>query len=143
MSRYIDFTTDDAVKDVLALLQAHTADIGNTGVIQEYSRPVNSELEDIIVGAIDIDSNTLQHCTVNVNIHVKDLSRKVDTVTDYKPNSARLNALTKKLTPLLDGVVIAGHWFSVVAFIAGPLLQGDIHQSYMNLRLELRQTTKS
>lgn len=143
MSRYLDYTTDDAVKDVLVLLQTHSADLAISGVIQEYTRPVDSDKEDIVVNAIDIDAALLQWCTVNIDIHVPDLSRTTNGKIDYKPNSARLNALTKIVKQIVDGIQISDHWFAYISFIAGPLQQTEIHHSYMNVRLELKQTTKT
>ncbi|MEI6865565.1 hypothetical protein [Flavicella sp.] len=73
-----------------------------TGQIYKISRPLKSQLEDVVINCLTINGEYLQSGYVNVNIYVRDLqSGLVDT--------KRLEVLSEIAIKLLDNKKSASH----------------------------------
>ncbi|MHA8064929.1 hypothetical protein [Aquirufa aurantiipilula] len=104
-----------------------------TGGIYKGKRPQNSTLEDIVINAITIDSETLQTGAANVNIYVRDQEVNVDGTIQQLPDSARLSVLADLAIPLLESVYGPNYNF----YIAGQGIfdEPEINQHSINLKI--------
>lgn len=66
------------------------------------ARPLDSQKNDIVIGALQVPDEVLMPSTVLVNIYAKDLK----SGTSFLPDLALLNNVTKFLLPLFDEVYL-------------------------------------
>lgn len=104
-----------------------------TGGIYKGKRPQNSLLEDIVINAITIDTETLQTGVTNVNIYVRDQEVNVDGTIQQLPDSIRLNALMALAFPLLESVYGPSYNFFIEG--QGVYEESEINQHFINLRI--------
>lgn len=64
-----------------------------TGRVSKDWGPSNSDKEEIVVNSITVDNETAQIGISNVNIHVPNISVKIDGIDQEQPNNKRFTAL--------------------------------------------------
>lgn len=120
------------------LFQLVTSAIGTTltGGVYQIERPLDSNLEDIVVGTLPFDENQIAVC--NVNIFVPDkavgIAGKPNMVADLK----RLGELTDIVVDALDQDTDLGQNYHYRITNQSLLDVPDTDQHFVNLRLELR-----
>lgn len=102
-----------------------------SGELCNGGRPLNSQKEDIVVNTITITTITKpQLATSNINIHVK------DTITDGKPDTKRLKAITRIVRKVFESNQFIGK--SVYISDLGMLQESEQKEHYVNLRIQWR-----
>jgi len=105
-----------------------------TGGVYRMSRPLNSELEDIVVNTIVLSQEFLpQIGTSNINIHVKDMSVNIGGVRQLMPDLERLESLSELVLATLRGANIQGLTISVEN--QTTIAVNDINQHFVNIRI--------
>lgn len=126
------FDTDKILFLLLKNDAAIAAEI--TGGVYRMSRPLNSELEDIVVNTIVLSQEFYpQIGTSNVNIHVKDMSANIGGVKQQMPNTERLAELSEFVLTSLRGANIQGLTISVEN--QTTLAETQINQHFVNIRI--------
>lgn len=64
-----------------------------SGIVSKNWGPADSGKEEIVVNSITTDSGTAQFGTVNVNIHVPNVTKKINGQDQVQPDNARFEAL--------------------------------------------------
>lgn len=95
-------TTLDVVDDLYQAL--NYTDIKNAidGDIYKHRRLLNSRKVDIVINSLPINSEQLQTCIANVNIHVPDIEVNVDGNIDYQPDHVKLKELASLVMLYLE-----------------------------------------
>lgn len=128
-------TTLDAVDKVFEVLDASALETEITGKIWKNRKPVgDDDKENVVVNSLSINNLQLQQGLVNVNVHVPNISVRVDGITDTTmPNHERLRELAKMTVDVLDD-----NWGSDFNFDVQQqvLVQDEVTKSwYINIRL--------
>lgn len=87
-------TTLDVVDDLYQALNVPAIKSEIDGDIYKHRRLLNSRKVDIVINSLPINSEQLQNCIGNVNIHVPDIEVNVDGNIDYQPDHVKLKELT-------------------------------------------------
>lgn len=129
-------TTFDILDIFYPLLNQSALKTAITGGVYKSERPLNSELEDVVIGTLPITTGTVQICVVNVNIHVSDLKLTIGGVEQYQPNIARLKVLAAIAAGILETYVSSNY----ILFITNLSLlkEETTHQHYINIRVEIQ-----
>ncbi|MEX6691257.1 hypothetical protein QTN47_27355 [Danxiaibacter flavus] len=102
-----------------------------TGDVYKEARPVNSNVEDIVINCLPVNNEQLQEAVANVNIHVPNLKIKVDNIQDSQPNLERLKDLTRIAVDLLSA------WGEDYNYeVQQQVLFSEGDQHYLNIRIE-------
>lgn len=130
-------TTED-IKDLLySYLAKSELKKAVTGDIYVDQRPQGSIKEDVVIGAIDIGSGSVQHGAFNVNIHVPAVTVKIGKVEQSQPDRKRLRLLSRIAIDLLKEVILGGVcsvWVANQTVIKEP----NLDNWFANIRLEIR-----
>lgn len=108
------------------------------GDLYKYRRPLNSKSEDVVINSLPFDTEALQQGTLNVNIHVPNLTLELDgAVDDTQPNTERLGELADIAMELLKDVwsYDGHHYFSAQQ---ENLIQDTNSSCYINIRVDFR-----
>jgi hypothetical protein len=125
------FDTDNVLYDVLKISSLKSAITGN---VYKRQRPVDSNLEDVVINSLPITNQQLQTCVSNVNIFVPDVKVTVNGVVTNVPNEERLEDLTvMAIQVVADGIKGDFTWdIQQHALIQDN--ESDSH--YSNIRIE-------
>lgn len=128
----ISFETDDILFEVLNA-STELKNAINGGIYVQGERPDNSSKEDIVINNIAITHELPQSGNSNVNIHVEDLTLKINGQEQRKANRERLRTLTSLTIAALKAARIEGltFWITNETVIKEPA----INQHYNNLRI--------
>jgi hypothetical protein len=100
--------TDILFKDLL------TQGFPLSGDVYKQLRPVNSELEDIVVNSLPVNAEQLQQAVLNVNIFVPNLKVSVNNLVDtFQPDWVRLKSLTSLVLEFLKSQSGSDYWYQV------------------------------
>lgn len=95
-------TVLDGKQWILELLLAAGVHNSISGKIYKDKRPSGSTKEDIVINSLTMTNDFLQNGVFNVNIYVPMISVKVDGITQFQKNNARLKQLADLVYPVLD-----------------------------------------
>lgn len=95
-------TTFELKSIVYNLVKASTFKTVLNGDIYIDERPLNSDKNDIVIGALSIPNEVLMPSTVLINIYAKNIKSGTTDV----PNLAVLNNATKLIMPLVDEIYL-------------------------------------
>jgi len=126
--------TRSAIDKVIEVIYNSPLRTAITGSIARR-RPINSEKEDIIVNSLPITFTQLQRGIVNVNIHVPNIDKTNNGVTDTEyPDYVRLKELTQMAIPILKNFIGEGFYFQVQQ----EQIIEETKSSYVNIRLNIQ-----
>ncbi len=99
-------TTLDLVDLVYEVLKTSSLKSSITGKVYEYQRPVNSNVEDVVINSLPITNDQLQEAIVNVNVFVPNLEvEETGDISRQVPNITRLKTLAGlAVQNLTDGI---------------------------------------
>lgn len=95
-------TTLDVVDAIFNALKGSTLENVISGSIYKHRRVLNSKKEDVVINSLPINNEQLQQCVANVNIHVPDVTFKVDGNVEYQPDHTRLLELAAEAVQSLE-----------------------------------------
>lgn len=111
-----------------------------TGNVYNGDRPADSKFEDVTINAITLGDGNIQRGTLNVNCHVPDLQIKTPDLVYRIKNHDRLKLIISTALTILNGN--RGTFWKDgrlwVSNISGPIAQPEIHQHYVNIRVEMK-----
>lgn len=127
-------TTLDQSNAIFNLLNVPEITSMITGAVRKERRDLNSEKEDIVIKSLTLGEGSRQFGVAFVNIHVKDVS--VTGRPGLFPNTARLEAIAKRVVPLLEET--DGDDFVLYIVDSRTVEEPQIDQHYLNLRVEVQ-----
>ncbi len=129
-------TTFDAVDIVWKKL--NTSLSGTiTGGVFKYSRPFNSQLEDVVINSLPINEGSIQNCILNINCFVQNIPAKINGVqNDNIPNSRRLSTIAAFVVSEL--AEISGDDFYFFVSSQAMLQNEGANEHYINIRLDFK-----
>lgn len=95
-------TVLDGKQWILDLLLAAGIHNAISGRIYKDKRPSGSTKEDIVINSLTMTNDYMQNGVFNVNIYVPMTSQKIDGITQFQKNNARLKQLADLVYPVLD-----------------------------------------
>ena len=105
-----------------------------TGDIYQGERPINSELEDIVINTIALTQNySPQLATTNINIHVKDKLIKAGGKQQRVENRERLKLLAGLALDTIRAAKVEGMGKTIDN--QATINQPEIGQHYVNIRI--------
>jgi len=127
-------TTLDIVDTINTRLQAVSSLSTLTGEIYKYQRPVDSDLEDIVINSLPITNEQLQQAVANVNVYVPDVVVTVSGKENRVPNLTRLKALAViVLAELMDRISGNFTWDVQQQLL---IQDSESNSHYVNIRLQ-------
>lgn len=94
--------TDIEIKDLMyKLIKASDIPKKVTGKVYKVPRPVNSQLEDVVISIVARSASEIQSFSVNVNLYVPDIKRE----DDYIENTVRLRELSRLCFDFFETIV--------------------------------------
>lgn len=118
-------TTLTIVTEMYKLLNAHN--LGVSGGVYKYVRPMDSNKEDIVINSLPITSEYMQKGVLNVNCYVPNFEQ------GNVPNTARLNEIALKLQ-----AIIQEYWGSnYVFYIENSQTIENGEEFYYNFRVKV------
>jgi hypothetical protein len=99
-------TTLDLVDVVYGVLKVSSLKGSISGKVYEYQRPVNSNVEDVVINSLPITNQQLQQAIVNVNVFVPNLAvEETGDISRQVPDVTRLKTLAGlAVQELTDGI---------------------------------------
>lgn len=109
---------------------------GLSGAIYQLQRPEGSDKEDLVIGTLSLDMETVQLGVFNLNLHVPNIKVKVNGREQSQPNRARMRVLSKLLQDAISELYIetCSAYITMIAEIKEP----NLDEWYVNHRLEVR-----
>ncbi len=105
-----------------------------TGELYMLVRPQNSNVEDIVINALALTGSQLQQGVINVNIHVPNLSVKINGKPDQtQPDLDRLQKIAKLVVEKLKDYNGDDHRFS--AQTGGIPYKDEDNTHFFNIRV--------
>lgn len=131
----LTYDTDTMLANILKGDGVITSTITGGIYSGDDARPDNSTKEDIAINTIDLTQEYLPQLGVsNVNIHVPDITLKINGEQQKKANRARLKQLTELVVKTLKAANIPG--VSLVVTNQKELAQTEISQHFVNIRID-------
>lgn len=94
--------TDIEIKDLIyKLIKASDIPKKVTGKVYKVPRPVNSQLEDVVISVVARSASEIQSFSVNVNLYVPDIKRE----DDYIEDTVRLRELSRLCFDFFETIV--------------------------------------
>lgn len=94
--------TDIEIKDLMyKLIKASDIPKRVTGKVYKVPRPVNSQLEDVVISIVARSASEIQSFSVNVNLYVPDIKRE----DDYIEDTIRLRELSRLCFDFFETIV--------------------------------------
>jgi len=120
------------------LYQLVTSCIGTTmtGGVYNIERPLDSKLEDIVVGTLPIGEEQVAIC--NINIFAPDKAVSISGKTTLVADIKRLKELTEIVTEALDQDTDLAQNYHYRIINQSIIEEPETDQHFVNLRLELR-----
>lgn len=108
---------------------------GINGGVYKMERPINSELEDVVINSLPLSGTQVQEGVLNINIYVKNLALNTGSSTsDEQPDTKRITELSK--LAMLD---FADYWSPNADYAFElentALYSEENKQHYINLRI--------
>lgn len=95
-------TTDIEIKDLIYQIIRYTELPGCiSGKVYKDLRPVNSQVEDVLISVVARSATEIQSFTVNVNLYVPDIKRE----DAYIENTSRLRYLCRVCADIFENIV--------------------------------------
>lgn len=108
-----------------------------TGGVFKYSRPFNSQLEDVVINSLPINEGSIQNCILNINCFVQNIPAKINGVqNDNIPNSRRLSTIAAFVVSEL--AEISGDDFYFFVSSQAMLQNEGANEHYINIRLDFK-----
>ncbi len=111
-----------------------------SGGIYKLTRPFGSKVEDIVINALSITTESIQKCVVNVNCYVPDLVANIQGKSTSMANTKRIKDIANDLVDMLSDYAGDGYYFYLQN---QNVLQADENQHYINLRIEVLFTNEN
>jgi hypothetical protein len=127
-------TTLDIVDAINTRLQAVSSLSTLSGKIYKYQRPVDSDLEDLVINCLPITNEQLQRAVANVNCYVPDTVVTVNGKENRVPNLTRLKAIAAIVMPALTDWISGSFTCDVQQQLLVPDSESNFH--YLNIRLQ-------
>lgn len=127
-------TTLDLVDVTWDRLNSSSLKTAITGKIYKYRRPVNSNVEDVVINSLPVTNEQLQRAVVNVNVFVPDVTISVNGNQDKVPNHVRLKQLAQTATSELNDRLIGDYSWEVQQQTV--LEDEESQQHFVNIRLQ-------
>jgi hypothetical protein len=124
-------TTLEAVDGVFGILQASLLSSAISGKIYKHRRPLGSQQEDVVIGALPITGDQLQRGVLNVNLHVPGLKISTPVGQDLQPDNVRMKELAGIAVGVLTDVWKDDYHFTVQQ----QTLIADGEDFYINIRI--------
>ena len=106
-----------------------------SGKVYKHKRPINSKLEDVVIGTLATINTDVQTAIINVNVHVQDLIIASNGAQESQANHLRLNQLAKYVMGMLDNKWLTNDYsFNIQQQTLFEDLEGKEH--YINIRIE-------
>ena len=126
------FDTDSILFALLNSNQAIKAMI--TGGVYNSQRPLNSEKEDIVVNTITLTQDSSpQEGVSNINIHVPDMTVKINSVQQTVINNGRLKVISEAVLAAIRSANIEG--LKCYPESQTTIQESEIKQHYCNIRI--------
>lgn len=107
----------------------------NGGVYVGEERPEDSQLEDIVVNTVSLESDALpQIGTSNINIFVPDSSKRIKGKIQVSANRQRLDALSREVMAIIRNTIIPG--IKVIPKNVTILAETNVKQHFVNIRCD-------
>lgn len=107
----------------------------NGGVYVGEERPEDSQLEDIVVNTVSLESDALpQIGTSNINIFVPDSSKRIKGKIQVSANRQRLDALSHEVMAIIRNTIIPG--VKVIPKNVTILAETNVKQHFVNIRCD-------
>lgn len=127
-------TTLDLVDIVYSVLINSSLKSAISGKIYKFKRPVNSNVEDVVINSLPVTNQQLQTAIVNVNVFVPELALSVNSEPDDQPDFVRLKQLAAlAVAALMDGVAGDYTWDVQQQTV---IEDEESSQYYVNVRIE-------
>jgi hypothetical protein len=110
----------DIVEDVVSLIDLPEVHSAITGKIWEHVMPGNRKVSDIIVKALFVSNDHIQHGIVNVKIHCPELFIQ----GSWLPDLRTFGSIADVLTPLLDNQYKHSFWTEIDRQNVSKTLEG-------------------
>lgn len=129
-------STSDQEDILYDLIKNSVLDTALNGGIYKGERPLNSNLEDVVITAMLTTDGTLQEGVCNVNIYIKKENRVIGGVSQLLKNTKRVS----EVSPIALNVLIekAGLYYSYWVSKQAEYDEPDINQTRLNFRVEFR-----
>lgn len=126
------FDTDTILFKTLSASESIVSAI--SGGIHKRQRPLNSELEDIVVNTIALSQEYYpQIGTSNINIHVPDKNISIDGVKQKMPDNDRMEELSSLVLETIRSASFDGISASIESQTVIP--ESEIKQHFVNVRI--------
>lgn len=106
------------------------------GLLYKDKRPSGSTKEDIVINSVSMENSFLQDGVFNVNCYVPMLSVNVNSITQFLPNTAREEAITQAVYPLLENIFKPQFNLTVVNHSTFEVAEEKA--TYVNFRINLK-----
>lgn len=107
----------------------------NGGVYVGEERPEDSQLEDIVVNTVSLESDALpQIGTSNINIFVPDSSKRIKGKIQVSANRQRLDTLSHEVMAIIRNTIIPG--IKVIPKNVTILAETNVKQHFVNIRCD-------
>lgn len=127
-------TTLDLVDVLYNLLKTGALRDAISGKVYKMNRPINSDLEDVVINSLPITSDQLQEAVANVNIFVPDALISVNGQQTKVPNHTRLKQLARIAVDMLEEGISGDYYWEVQQ---QTVIQDDeSEQHFVNIRTE-------
>lgn len=126
-------TTLDTTNVLFDVLKNSSLKDAISGNVYKIKRPVNSNVEDVVINSLPITNEQLQRSVSNVNVFVPDIKVSSDAV-DKMPDFVRLGVLANlAVSSLTDG--ISGDYIWDIQQ-QNVIEDDESDQHYVNIRIE-------
>ena len=127
-------TVLDQSDAIYRLLNVPAVTSAITGKVYSDARPLDSDLEDIVIKSLTLGEGTRQFGVALVNIHVKDI--EIAGVPGKLANKTRLKAISRIVVPLIEET--DGDDFVLWIESSSTVPEPEVDQHFLQLRLEVR-----
>ncbi len=121
-------TTIDIVDRLIPIINVASVTSLINGGVYAFQRPLNSELEDIIINSLPISSDdVIQNGIANINCFCQNFSNKT-------PNVDKLNSFAKAVLSVLESFAAINEYFSFDV-VWNTILAESESECYANIRI--------
>lgn len=127
-------TTLDQSDAIYRLLNVPGVTSAISGKVYSDDRPLDSDLEDVVIKSMTLADGMRQFGVALVNIHVKDI--ELSGVPGKLANKTRLKAISRVIVPLIEET--DGEDFALWVESSSTIPEPEVDQHFLQLRLEVR-----
>jgi hypothetical protein len=106
------------------------------GLLYKDKRPSGSIKEDIVINSVSMENSFLQDGVFNVNCYVPMISVNANGITQNMPNTAREEAITQAVYPLLENIFRPQ--FNLTVVNHSTFEEVEEKATYVNFRINLK-----